>query len=175
MKERDLAPAMIVTTGRVPHLRAHLYFRLADVVSPEKLRAANESLVKCLGGDSVQNPSRVMRLAGTVNYPPPDKQAREYVAELVTLQSKPEARSFSAEELIGLTGKSSRFSDFFSTKPGRGDDELIALLEASRTPGKWHDSIRDAIATMIGRGWPDERETIASLLKGQTRQEERRR
>jgi len=38
---------------------------------------------------------------------------------------------------------------------GRTDDELLEKLEASRSPGKWHNSIRDAIATMIGRGWSD--------------------
>jgi hypothetical protein len=154
LKERDLAAGMIVTTGRVPHLRAHLYFRLAEVVTPETLRAANGALVACLGSDSVQNPSRVMRLAGTVNYPTPKKQADGYVAELVTLQPKPEARAFSAEELIGLSGKSSRLSDFLSIKPGRGDDELVALLEASKIKN-WHNNMRDAIATMIGRGWSD--------------------
>ncbi|MCK1453384.1 hypothetical protein IVB36_21505 [Bradyrhizobium sp. 35] len=48
------------------------------------------------------------------------------------------------------TGSGNAGSD---TKPGRKDNELMALLEASRTPGEWHNSIRDAIATMIGRGW----------------------
>ncbi|MCK1439911.1 hypothetical protein [Bradyrhizobium sp. 15] len=48
------------------------------------------------------------------------------------------------------TGSGNAGSD---TKPGRKDDELMALLEASRTPGEWHNSIRNAIATMIGRGW----------------------
>ena len=31
----------------------------------------------------------------------------------------------------------------------------MTLLEASRTPGKWHNSVREAIASMIGRGWSD--------------------
>jgi len=98
-----------------------------------------------------------MRLAGTINYPTAKKQARGYVAELVTLQHKRDARAFSSEELIGLSGKSSRFGDYFdfNSKSGRTDDELLEKLEASRSPGKWHNSIRDAIATMIGRGWSD--------------------
>jgi putative DNA primase/helicase len=40
-------------------------------------------------------------------------------------------------------------------KPGRSDDEVLALLEASREPGKWHNNVRAAIATMLGRGWSD--------------------
>jgi hypothetical protein len=43
----------------------------------------------------------------------------------------------------------------FNTKPSRDDGELKALLEASRVQGQWHDSMRDAIATMVGRGWTD--------------------
>ncbi len=40
-------------------------------------------------------------------------------------------------------------------KPAGDNSELMALLEASRTPGQWHNSMRDAIASMIGRGWPN--------------------
>ena len=37
----------------------------------------------------------------------------------------------------------------------RTDAELAALLETSRTPGKWYVSIRSVTATMIGRGLTD--------------------
>ena len=42
-----------------------------------------------------------------------------------------------------------------SDLPGRSDDELRKLLEASRTKGKWHASMLSATASMIGRGWSD--------------------
>ncbi|MCC8964525.1 hypothetical protein H8A95_19940 [Bradyrhizobium sp. Pear76] len=155
LKENYLSPALIVTTGSVPYLRAHLYFRLTDGVSPDRLKAANTSLVGYLGGDSVQNTSRVMRLAGTVNYPTPDKKARGYIAEVVALRQPPDARVFSAEELIGLTVKSNQFRDSCRTNVSRDDGELTTLLEASRLTGNWHNSIRNAIATMIGRNWSD--------------------
>ena len=31
----------------------------------------------------------------------------------------------------------------------------MALLEGSRIPGQWHNSMRDAIASMIGYDWSD--------------------
>ena len=98
-----------------------------------------------------------MRLAGTVSYPPPHKVERGYVPELVTLHIRKNELAYTVEQLLGLvgadTGKSS--SPFeFGTKPGRTDDDLIAKLEASKV-GNWHNNIRDAIATMIGRGWTD--------------------
>ena len=158
LKENGLAPRLVVGTGTVPYRRDHLYFKLSDVVTPDKLRAANDALVKCLGSDSVQDLPRVMRLAGTINYPTPEKASRGYITELVTFRHNRNARAFSAEELIALSvGGSNRFSDNFdfNSKSGRNDDELIAKLEESRTPGNWHNSIRDAIATMVGREWSD--------------------
>jgi hypothetical protein len=154
LKAKNLTPAMIVTTGLVPHRRAHLYFKLEEGANAETVRACNTSLRKLFGTDAVQNPSRLMRLAGTTNYPPPKKQERDYIAELVTLDIRKGAMAYTAEHLIGLAGKPSHETGF-STRSGRSDDELEALLEASRMPGNWHNSIRDAIATMIGRRWPD--------------------
>jgi hypothetical protein len=41
------------------------------------------------------------------------------------------------------------------SRRGRTDDEIVALLELSRTEGQWHNAILKAIASMIGRGWSD--------------------
>jgi hypothetical protein len=73
LKTNQLAPAIIVTTGRVPHRRAHLYFQLDGGPNAETLHTVNASLVKLLGSDAVQNASRLMRLAGTINYPRPKR------------------------------------------------------------------------------------------------------
>ena len=69
LKEKNLRPAMIVVTGRTPHLRAHLYFKLDGSVTPDELRAANTALKTLFGSDAVQNPDRMMRLAGTDQLP----------------------------------------------------------------------------------------------------------
>jgi hypothetical protein len=156
LKEKQLSPAMIVTTGNVPHRRAHLYFKLDDNANAETLRAINTSLCKLFDSDAVQSPSHVMRLAGTVNYPTLKKQKRRYVAELVTLHQR-EPRAYQAGALIELSSVATNpFIEYGkSFTSGRSDDELQALLDASRIDGKWHDSMRDAIAIMIGRGWSD--------------------
>jgi hypothetical protein len=102
LKEKNLTPAMVVTTGTVPNLRAHLYFRLDSGATPDQLRAANTALKALLGTDAVQNPDRLMRLAGTVNYPSPDKMGRGYAAELVTLRLVSDAPSYTVEQLTGV-------------------------------------------------------------------------
>ena len=164
LKTNQFAPAIIVTTGRIPHRRAHLYFKLEPNANAHTLRAVNSSLRELFGSDAVENASRLMRLAGTINYPPPKKVERGYVAELVTLQVAANPRAYRADTLINLTAGTK--NPFKHSNPflehsksvgsgGRSDDELRTLLDTSRDAGKWHNSMRDAIATMIGRGWPD--------------------
>ena len=123
-------------------------------MTAEEVEDANAALKTLFGSDAVQNPDRLMRLAGTVNYPTKDKLERGYVAEPVTLHVREDAPSYTVEQLTSLAGKPSGTSGSDS-KSGRTDAELKALLEASRVKGQWHNSMRDAIATMIGRGWPD--------------------
>jgi hypothetical protein len=157
LKANTLQNAILVMTGTVPHKRAHPYFRFSGVV-PEagQQKAANVALKTLLGTDDVDDACRLMRLAGCINYPSDDKRGRGYVPELVTLHIRKDAPSYTVEQLTGLTGKTSKPNgfDFNDARPGRTDDELIEKLEASRVKN-WHNNIRAAIATMIGRGWSD--------------------
>jgi hypothetical protein len=157
LKAKNLAPAMIVTTGLVPHRRAHLYFKLEDGANAETVRAGNAALRKLLSSDAVHNASRLMRLAGTINYPPPKKRERGYVSELVTLQLQREPRSYGVDALIDLVATAEATLERAKNAHGAGhsDDELQKLLEHSRLEGAWHNSIRNAVAIMIGRGWSD--------------------
>ena len=67
-----------VVTGLKPHFRNHIYYRfdepmtdLSDWTELQKL------LAKELGTDtSIHNPSRIMRVAGTISYPPKRKLER---------------------------------------------------------------------------------------------------
>jgi hypothetical protein len=91
LREKKLRPSEIVTTGSTPCIRAHLYFKLEGNVTADQLEAVNAALKTLFSSDAVQNPDRVMRLAGTINYPKKDKLARGYVPELVTLYLRPDA------------------------------------------------------------------------------------
>jgi hypothetical protein len=156
LKEKGLTPAIVVTTGTVPHMRRHLYFKLDGSVTPLNLQRANEGLLELLGSDAVQDNCRVLRLAGTVNYPSPKKQERGNVAELTTLRINKDARAYKADDLIGLVPEKDGL-DVYAEEPGAGgrsDAELMALLEASRVKN-WHDNMRDAVATMVGRSESD--------------------
>ena len=72
------------------------------------MEAVNEAMKTSLGGngDGVQNCDRIMRLAGTVSYPPPHKVARGYVPELTKLYVTANAQAYRPADLISsLTNK----------------------------------------------------------------------
>jgi hypothetical protein len=81
-------PDMIVTTGTVPHERRHAYWRLAEPCTDLILWRLRQIDIatKYQTDPSVCNPSRIMRVAGTVSYPSQSKLTRGYVPELVTLK-----------------------------------------------------------------------------------------
>ena len=76
LKEKQLKPAIIVTTGMTPCLRQHLYFRIkGGITDPGKLKAVNTALRDLFDSDPVIDAIRIMRLGGSVNYPT-EKEAR---------------------------------------------------------------------------------------------------
>jgi len=83
-------PDIVVTTGSVPHERRHAYWGLSEPCTDLVLwRSTQLNIATLFSTDSsVINPSRIMRVAGTVSYPNTDKQKRGYISELVTMKEK---------------------------------------------------------------------------------------
>jgi hypothetical protein len=69
--EHKAKPTMVVVTGREPHVRAQMWWRLDEpLTEPARWPALLRGMAKAMGGDpSVTNPARVMRLAGTIAWP----------------------------------------------------------------------------------------------------------
>lgn len=64
-------PTMVIVTGRAPHTRAQMWWRLEEpLTDPNGWPALLRGFAGRLNGDpTVTNPSRVMRLAGTIAWP----------------------------------------------------------------------------------------------------------
>ena len=160
LKAHNLTPALIVTTGLVPHRRAHLYFKLDGGVTPVQLEAANASLMTLLNTDEVKNVDRVLRLAGTVNYPTADKRSRGYIEETTTLIVK-DAPAYKIERLIGLAPRSASVSSDdhiaqYGNETARKDqNEIKEWLDKVGGPDKWHKPMLKATGKMLGFGWSD--------------------
>jgi hypothetical protein len=162
-KAQRLEPAIMVVTGTIPHQRCHLYFLNAQPIAESaELEAANTALRDLFDSDDVQNCDRVLRIAGTINYPSPAKVALGYATELTSLLTKRDPARYTAAALYALRQASAAercpflaYAEQHRGGRGKSDDELLALLEATRAANNWHNNMRAATASMVGKGWPE--------------------
>jgi hypothetical protein len=92
-------PTLVVVTGRAPHTRAQLWWRLEEpLTDPTQWPALIKAMAAKLDGDSsVSNASRVMRLAGTIAWPV--KPGRSVELTSIAPLRQPGPSRFSAEYL----------------------------------------------------------------------------
>lgn len=85
IKEAAVQPNFIVETGSEPWPRMHAYWELSEpCFDLETWTRTQKAIAANLNTDkAVVNPSRIMRLPGTISYPSPQKQMKGYVPELV--------------------------------------------------------------------------------------------
>ena len=81
---------MSIKTGTTPFARGHAYWKLEEPVqNMQAWRDVQKAIAASLQTDAaVVNPSRIMRVAGTVSWPNQKKQDKGYVPELVTMRTE---------------------------------------------------------------------------------------
>jgi hypothetical protein len=154
---------MSVKTGTAPHVRGHAYWELEEpVYNLDAWRGVQRAIASRLETDQVVvNPSRIMRVAGTVSWPNDKKQARGYVSELVTMRTE-----FSDDrEPIGFERLVQVFGSNAAPKPlaeGTFNIDLgqqamdRALAEQSIMAGQdWHHNIVRLVGSYVSRGLTD--------------------
>lgn len=77
-----------VLTGTTPSMRPHVYWELDKITRDMGTwEAVQKGIAATLATDPVvTDPPRIMRLAGTINWPKPQKVAKGYIPELTGLQ-----------------------------------------------------------------------------------------
>jgi len=155
--EFQLEPPFGVITGKTPHPRGHIYYPLEEPVSdPTLMKELNTLLAEHLGGDpSITNPSRVMRLAGTIAYP----KKKNRVPEMTEVFFPPNRRStFEVIEIQNKFRKKQNTTVPPDTIKNRFTNRINIekALEASRQNGAWHYNMRSAIAAMVGSGYDED-------------------
>ena len=83
-------PDIIVTTGTLPYQRRHAYWRLTEPCLDLTLWKERQMQIafEFKTDKAVVNPSRIMRVAGTVSYPSQNKLSKGYVQEFVTMNER---------------------------------------------------------------------------------------
>jgi AAA domain len=164
-RHRGCPPTGVVVTGRHPHVRAQMLWRLdTPERDPEICRRQNRALANALGGDpSVVNPGRVMRLGGSVAWPVKPDRIVERTEFLTFDDGRPRvylpgqlARAFppAPPESPDLDTRRDSVSRL---NIGSEFDGITvdACLAAIRAGDHWHDNLVRLTGHWIARGWSD--------------------
>ena len=154
---------MSVKTGTTPYVRGHAYWQLEEpCINLDAWRQVQASIAASLGTDPVViNPSRIMRVAGTVSYPNKDKQGRGYIQEMVTMRTEfsSERDPVPFERMMRAFPPTQRSSS--ATTAGvqidLGQQAMDrAMAEAEILTGKdWHHNVVRLVASYVSRGLSD--------------------
>lgn len=155
-----LKPTMTVTTGTAPHKRPHLYWQIEEPV--RNLDAWTErqyGIAQAFQGDSVVDPPRIMRVAGTINFPPPHKLQRGYRVERVAMRSSfAEERAPVSPEQIATAYPRATVSNVERVEQGQTTLAVMRrtrvqdLLDACTRGDQWHNNMVRLVAHMASIG-----------------------
>ena len=84
--QSPILPDFCVQIVTIPEKRMHAYWSVSDVPCPEKWSELQSRLIDYFGSDpAIKNPSRIMRVAGTISYPNKRKISCGYIPEITHL------------------------------------------------------------------------------------------
>ncbi|HSM19887.1 MAG TPA: hypothetical protein VK844_05910, partial [Hyphomicrobiales bacterium] len=187
-RHRGCPPTAVVVTGRNPHVRAQMLWRQeVPERDPDVCRRQNRALADALGGDpSVVNPSRVMRLGGSIAWPVKPGRVIE-LTEFVTFEDGRPRVYFPGQIAKAFPPRSAEETDPADDDQPRthlniGSDfegvTVEACMASIRAGDRWHDNMVRLTGHWIGRGWSDaeilaaaESLTLPGYTVDQTRRE----
>jgi hypothetical protein len=187
-RHRGCPPTAVVVTGRHPHVRAQMLWRQE---TPERdadlCRRQNRALAEALGGDvSVVNPSRVMRLGGSIAWPTKPGRVIERTEFMNFDDGRPSfyypvqlARAFPLGESAATaeTIQAERPTPDLNIGSEFDGVTVEACLVAVRAGDQWHNNMVRLTGHWIARGWSDAEIVTAAealTLPGYTVEQTRR-
>ncbi len=158
------ARAFNVLTGTIPFERPHIYWELEqpqrDMAEWRKLQIALAARFRSDG--VVINPSRIMRLAGTVTYPDEKKQAKGYVSEVAGYGVKVQGDPVSFDRLRALFPDSAKPAPGSSPTDGGftfdvGPESMDRAMAAANIQAgeDWHNNVIRLVGSYVAKGLAD--------------------
>jgi len=130
-------PQMMVITGRTPEVRGQLWIKIKPTADMDLWNEVNRRSVCFCGGDrNALGTYRLMRLAGSVSYPSPQKRERGYVAELTygRLFDAPEHNLAELRDRFPSAVERATRTPKMSNSIGRSLDALLGSNVRKRLP-----------------------------------------
>jgi hypothetical protein len=177
-----------VTTGRTPDTRVHVYWELdtpcADLGAWRQLQSDLAAHFK--SDPSVINPSRIMRIGGTVNWPAAHKRAKGYATELCTIRTEYDDQRgpVTFDQMRRVFPVQGAHSAAHSASVGgfnidTGAPTLDRALAAANilAGNNWRENVKKLVASYVARGWTDDEivgRCLAFTLDGWTAEDTRK-
>jgi hypothetical protein len=162
-----LSPPVVTVTGRHPHTRAQLWWPLEEpVIDPEQYRRLLRTLAAGLHGDpTVCNPSRVMRLAGTVAWPVKEGRRAEKTELLMYKEKRQEfipeeiEHAFPSADAEGQRTQADGQSNSLNLDTGLDVNSVTRRIKAG---DQWHTNMVRVVAHWVSRSWSDNEIQLAA-------------
>lgn len=148
-----------VITGTVPSVRAHTYWMLEQPCTDmTEWRHMQAQIARHFGSDgSVINPSRIMRVGGTVSYPFKRKVERGYQKEVTVLRTKydDERPPVTLEQMRRVFGRSGQQALSIAATPYAPplDRERTAIQALSGV--EWNNAVLRLVGSYVRKGLSD--------------------
>lgn len=179
---------MAVTTGRVPSTRPHIYWRCEEpVMNLDAWTGVQKAIAARLSTDrTVVNPSRIMRLPGTINWPTDKKAAKGRIPEMATLRTEydDDRDPVTFDQMMRAFGSGPSLSQQAQSAAGLTIDTGPQAMDrdAARVKAlsgqEWHNEVIRLVASYVARGLQDHEIhaltdplTLPGYTVDQTRQE----
>lgn len=161
-----------VTTGKVPSTRVHTYWELKEPCTDlAAWRDMQSAIARHFGSDpSVINPSRIMRIGGTISWPSVKKRQKGYTEELTTIRTEyPEprepvtmdqmARAFASSTpaaplLQQTTGTAGALFQIDTGNSSPSLDRERLAIQAMQGQ-EWHNAVIRLVASYVSKGLSD--------------------
>jgi len=147
-----------VYTGMKPK-RGHLYFELDTFTQDmEEWSAMQRSIANKLDSDPVvNNPSRILRLAGTVSYPDTRKKNKGRVVEVTEFRNyRTEKKSVKQLRKVFPSKTETAFRINLDDMTQRERLDIEDSLRRIRAGDGWHDNMIRVVASLVSRGRTDQ-------------------
>lgn len=176
-----LKPAYLVITGRDPQIRGQTFWPVDEpITDPAIVRELNSGLAKHFGGDpAVVNPTRLMRLPGSIAWPVKKGRTVAEITQLLWPADQRMKRLHTPEllntvrdanqSLLATRAPEEHAAPFDAPAaqepveapekawqpPVRQNAPISELIAATRQPGQWHSSVLRLVASWLNRGLSD--------------------